>query len=90
MKINKGTRGRQTLRVLALIACISWMSPLQLNAQLMENNGLDKKFLGHKLGDSASLYITLKDVNVRKAPSTKSGKVGIVRKGRKCPILALG
>ena len=81
MKINKGMRGTWTLRVLALIACISWMLPLQLNAQLMENNGLDKKFLGHTLGDSASLYITLKDVNVRKAPSTKSSKVGIVRKG---------
>ena len=88
MKINKGTRGRQTLRVLALIACISWMLPLQLDAQLMENNGLDKKFLGHTLGDSASLYITLKDVNVRKAPSTKSGKVGIVRKGLR--LVAVG
>ena len=81
MKINKGMRGTWTLRVLALIACTNLMLPLQLNAQLVENNGLDKKFLGHTLGDSAGVYITLKDVNVRKAPFTKSAKVGIVRKG---------
>ena len=81
MKINKGMRGTWTLRVLALIACTNLMSPLQLKAQLVENNGLDKKFLGHTLGDSAGIYITLKDVNVRKAPSTKSARVGIVRKG---------
>ena len=81
MKINKGMRGTWTLRVLALIACTNLMLPLQLNAQLVENNGLDQKFLGHTLGDSAGIYITLKDVNVRKAPFTKSAKVGIVRKG---------
>ena len=81
MKINKGMRGNWILRVLALIAFTNLMLPLQLNAQLVENSSLEKKFLGHTLGDSAGVYITLKDVNVRKAPLTKSAKVGIVRKG---------
>ena len=86
--INKGMREIWTLRVLALIACTNLMLPSELNAQLLENSGLNKKFLGHTLGDSASLYITLKDVNVRKAPSTKSGKVGIVRRGER--LVAVG
>ena len=80
MKINKGMRGTWTLRVLALIACTNLMLPLQLNAQLMENNGLDKKFLGHTLGDSAGVYITLKDV--------KSARVGIVQRGVR--LIAVG
>lgn len=38
-------------------------------------------FLGHKITESASHYLTIKDVNVRKAPRTKSPRVGRFKKG---------
>ena len=36
-------RGTWTLRVVALIACTKLVLPLQLHAQVLENNGLEKK-----------------------------------------------
>ena len=42
---------------------------------------IETKFLGQFLSAAAPAYLVLKDVNVRKAPLTKSSRVGRFRKG---------
>ena len=52
-----------------------------INAIIYVMKRLEEEFLGQTLSRSANTFITLKDVNVRQAPRTKSARVGRFRKG---------
>ena len=65
--------------LLAFVLAIAF--PFQAIAQLSSQKELNKKFLGKALSPSPSTYLTLRDVNVRRAPLTKSAKVSRFRKG---------
>ena len=73
---------------LLFAACLHSVMPVQVNAQLAEKILLDQKFLGKILVRSPSRYITLKGVNVRKAPKTSASKVTTIPKGVR--VLAAG
>ena len=72
---------RRVISLLVLAAHTYWAPPFQVNAQLVENNLSEKKFLGKILVRSPSRYITLKDVNVRKGPKTSAPKITTISKG---------
>ena len=74
-------KSRGTILLLLLVAHSYWAPTIQVNAQLVDKNLLEKKFLGKILVRSSSRYITLKDVNVRKAPKTSAPKVTTISKG---------
>ena len=67
--------------VLATAVALVVAIPFQAIAQRSSQNEFDRKFLGKALSPSAGTYLTLRDVNVRRAPLTKSARVSRFRKG---------
>ena len=71
----------RTFFVWAILAPLASAVSFSVNSEEAGQKRLEQEFLGQTLSQSANTYIALKNVNVRKAPRTKSTRVGRFRKG---------